>query len=122
MFKVTEKLTKPQKVFRQTVENWIDHKLDEQRSTNRQLKKQYPDLDLDVNPDLDREFWENKLLYNLQDNGNVMVDSMLYQVLKMGYGEYGLGKGLLGEIIENLKDAGYYMENYGMGEWRFFEC
>ena len=58
-------------------------------------------------------------LYAFHDDKSVAVDGMLYDVLKDGQGEFGIGKDFYQSLLNALEKAGYYLENEGMGVYIF---
>ena len=100
--------TEAQAIFDKTVTTWI-------RDQAESYVKMFPEDNIEEQIKETTEW----LPYSFHDNKTVAVDATLYDILSYGHADYGFGKSLYKILHENLKKAGYYIENEGAGVWNF---
>lgn len=109
--KLTEPKSKAQKIFKKSVESWIK----EQKQEDKKFAKAN-----DFEPAFTTGFFDNAIrTYAFQDKNSVCADSDLLEILRYGYADFGFGDTLYTKIYENLEEAGYYLEDYGLGDFHF---
>lgn len=96
-------MTKPQTIFKNCVDKFVK---DEDDFWKREMPKHKHETNI-------------SFPYTFHDNKSVSVDSVLYEILNYGQADFGYGRQLGEKIYNELKKAGYYMDNINGCDWIF---